>query len=159
MVMGSSSRLRGTAMHQSNRQSSRDTINCGREEETWSSQRHINTRCYCKRENNRQSGLQPLEMFPVGDEQLKHVTGHLSHRFVPKLDQQAKKKEDRITTGFQFDWLDVSERAQCARTSEETELSTQAAAVMKSPTSIVKPGRPRKKKRGEQDRTMVFNTS
>lgn len=47
----------------------------------------------------------------------------------------------------------------CVRTSEETELRTQAAAVMKSPTSKVKPGRPRKKKRDEQERMMVFNTS
>lgn len=43
----------------------------------------------------RQSGLQPLEMFPVRDEQLIHVTGCLSHCFVPKLDKQTNKQEDK----------------------------------------------------------------
>lgn len=42
----------------------------------------------------RQSGLQPLQMLPVRDEQLKHVTGHLSHSFVPKLYTQ--KGQDLI---------------------------------------------------------------
>lgn len=37
-----------------------------------------------------ESGLQPLEMLPVADEQLKDVTGDLSHRFVPKLDKRGK---------------------------------------------------------------------
>lgn len=47
----------------------------------------------------------------------------------------------------------------CVRTSDEPEERTQAAAVMKSPISMVKPGRPRKKNRGEQERMMVFRTS
>lgn len=38
-------------------------------------------------------------------------------------------------------------------------LRMQAADVMKSPTSNVKPGNPRKKKREEQERMMVFKTS
>lgn len=33
----------------------------------------------------RESGLQPLQMFPVTDQQVKHVTGNLSHGLVPKL--------------------------------------------------------------------------
>lgn len=45
----------------------------------------------------RQSGLQPLEMFPVRDEQLEHVTGHLSHCFIPKLDK-TKAKDDNWPT-------------------------------------------------------------
>ena len=32
-----------------------------------------------------QSGLQPLEMFPVGNQELKHVTRNLGHCLVPKL--------------------------------------------------------------------------
>lgn len=44
-------------------------------------------------------------------------------------------------------------------TSGEKELRTQAAAVMKSPSSMVKPGRPRKKNRGEQEQMIVFKTS
>lgn len=46
-----------------------------------------------------------------------------------------------------------------AGTSKESVLRTRAAAVMKSPTSMVKPGRPRKKKRGEHHLIIVFNTS
>lgn len=44
-------------------------------------------------------------------------------------------------------------------TSEESELRTRAAAVMKSLTNIVKPGMPRKKKRGEHHLIIVFSTS
>ena len=47
----------------------------------------------------------------------------------------------------------------CVCTSEESEVRTLAAAVIKSPTSMVKPGKPRKKNRGEQERMMVFKTS
>lgn len=36
----------------------------------------------------RESGVQPLELFPVGDEQLKHVAGCLGHSFVTKLDEK-----------------------------------------------------------------------
>lgn len=38
-------------------------------------------------------------------------------------------------------------------------LRTLAAAVIKSPTSIEKPGKPREKKRGEQFLMIVFKTS
>lgn len=41
----------------------------------------------------RQSGIQPLEMFPVRDEQLKHVTGYLSYCFVPELDKQTRRQD------------------------------------------------------------------
>ena len=52
-----------------------------------------------------QSGLQPLEMFPVRDEQLKHVTGYLSHRFVPKLDKQTNKEDNNGST---MQWFIIS---------------------------------------------------
>lgn len=44
-------------------------------------------------------------------------------------------------------------------TSALSELSTRAAAVMKSLTNMVKPGMPRKKKRGEHHLIIVFSTS
>lgn len=59
----------------------------------WQSNRLCVCACYLD-DFLRQSGLQPLEMFPVRNEQLKHVTGYLSHRFVPKLDKQTNKQED-----------------------------------------------------------------
>lgn len=37
--------------------------------------------------------IQPLQMFPVTDEQLEHVTGNMSHCFVTKLDKQGKRRE------------------------------------------------------------------
>lgn len=40
-----------------------------------------------------QTGVEPLESLPVGDEQLKHVAGCLSHCFVPKLDRQTRRQE------------------------------------------------------------------
>ena len=47
----------------------------------------------------------------------------------------------------------------CQYTSGESVFRTLAAAVMKSPTNMEKPGRPRKKNRGEQDRIMVLRMS
>lgn len=47
----------------------------------------------------------------------------------------------------------------CVRTSVKSELRTRAAALIKSPISMVKPGRPRKKNRGEQERMTVFKMS
>lgn len=41
----------------------------------------------------RQSGVEPAELFPVGDEQLKHITGCLSHCFVLKLDKQTRGQD------------------------------------------------------------------
>lgn len=35
-----------------------------------------------------QSVVEPAELLPVGDEQLEHVAGRLSHCFVLKLDKQ-----------------------------------------------------------------------
>lgn len=55
--------------------------------------------------------------------------------------------------------MNLNVKKMCFCTSKEAELRTQEAAVMKSPMSMVKPGRPRKKKRGEQERMMVFKTS
>lgn len=40
-----------------------------------------------------QTGVEPLEPLPVGDEQLKHIAGCLSHCFVPKLDGQTRRQE------------------------------------------------------------------
>lgn len=37
-----------------------------------------------------QSWVEPVELLPVGDEQLEHVAGRLSHGFVLKLDKQAE---------------------------------------------------------------------
>lgn len=44
-------------------------------------------------------------------------------------------------------------------TASVSALRTLAAAVMKSPTSMEKPGKPREKKRGGQCLTMVFKIS
>lgn len=42
-----------------------------------------------------QSVVEPAELLPVGDEQLEHVAGRLSHCFVLKLDKQTGGGETR----------------------------------------------------------------
>lgn len=39
--------------------------------------------------------VEPLESFPVSDEQLKHIAGCLGHHFVPKLNKQTNKDHEK----------------------------------------------------------------
>lgn len=57
-----------------------------------------------------QTGLQPLQMFPVGNEELEYVTGCMSHCFVPKLDEQTnnRAKQDLVNDAKDLSPLIIS---------------------------------------------------